>query len=62
MTKTEQKAMRLTWATVQQARELAELWGPVKPLSLADVVAECIRRIHAQEVRKKTSRNSKEDA
>jgi hypothetical protein len=62
MTKTEQKAVRLTPLTVQQADNLAKLWGPVKPLSLADVVAECIRRIHAQEARKKTPRNSKEDA
>jgi hypothetical protein len=52
MTKTEQKALRLTPVTVEQAQDLAKLWGPVKALSLADVVAECIKRVHEAESRK----------
>lgn len=53
MTKTEQKALRFTIETVEQAQDLAKLWGPVKPLSLADVTAECIKRVHQQEMKAK---------
>ncbi len=52
-----QKAIRLTPPTVAQAHELARFWGPIKPLSLADVVAECIKRVHDQESKKKEKRS-----
>ena len=61
-TKTKQTAVRITEDAWEQAQELGRLWGPVKPLSIADVFVECVRRAHAQETRKKTSRNSREDS
>jgi hypothetical protein len=54
--KTTQRAIRLTPLTVTQASELAKLWGPIKPLSLADVVAECIGRVHQKEAKHKETR------
>ncbi len=55
--KSTQRAIRLTPLTVAQAHELARFWGPIKPLSLADVVAECIKRVHDQESKKKEKRS-----
>ena len=52
MTKTKQTALRFTDETFEQAQELARLWSPVKPLSLADTVAECIKRAYEQEAKK----------
>ncbi len=55
MPKTEKKSLRLTVETVRQAGELARLLGgPVRPLSLADVVCECVRRVHEREIQKRT--------
>ncbi len=57
MLKTERKSLRLTADTVRQAEELAGLFGgPVRPLSLADVVCECVRRVHEVETQKKEKR------
>ncbi len=54
MVKTERKSFRQTAETVRQAEELARLFGgPVRPLSLADVVATCVARIHEVETKKK---------
>ena len=58
MTKTEQKAIRLTMTTVEKAAYLAKVWGPRKALSLADVVALAIDDAYAA-AKKKDSRNSR---
>ena len=61
-TKTKQTAVRITELAFEQAQELGRIWGPMKPLSIADVFVECVRRVHAQEsFRKKSSRNSREE-
>ncbi len=57
MVKTERKSFRLTAETVRQAGELAKLFGgPVRPLSLADVVATCVAQVHEREIQKKEKR------
>ncbi len=57
MKKTEKKSLRLTVETVQQAGELARLFGgPVRPLTETDVVRECVRRVHELETHKKEKR------
>ncbi len=57
MKKTEKKSLRLTVETVRQAGELARLLGgPVRPLSLADVVSTCVERVHGIETKKKEKR------
>ncbi len=57
MTKTEKKSLRLTAETVRQADELARLLGgPVRPLSLADVVSTCVERVHSAETKTKEKR------
>jgi len=61
VTKTERKSLRLTADTVRQAEELAGLWhgnlpSVVKSLSLADVVATCVARIHERETKMKEKR------
>ena len=56
MTKTDQRSLRFTPETVQKAKELAKLLGPIKPLSLADVVTECIERVHKQETKRQEKR------
>ena len=52
-TKSVQTAIRVTPEIVDQAVELGRLWGPVKPLSLADVFATCVRRVHEEETKTK---------
>ncbi len=47
-----QTTLRLTSATLAQVHDLARLWGSLKPLSLADVFAEAVRRAHQVEARK----------
>lgn len=47
--KSKQLSFRLTPEAVNQAYYLAHIWSPVKPLSLADVVIESIRRAHEAE-------------
>lgn len=61
MTRTEQRAIRLTTLTVEKADYLAKLWGARKALSLADVVALAIDDAYAA-AKKKDSRNSKDTA
>ncbi len=57
MVKTERKSFRLTAETVRQAEELARLFGgPVRPLSLADVVSTCVARVHGIETKTKEKR------
>lgn len=57
MTKAQRLSLRCTPQTVEKANELAKLWGPVKALSLADVVAECIERVYKQESKRKEKRD-----
>lgn len=47
----EVKSVRLGEATLAKIDELGRMWGPVKPLTLADVVRECVDRIHRQETK-----------
>lgn len=54
MTKTERMDLRVTSDTVRQLKELAALWGPVRPLSKADAVAVCIARTYGQSIETKT--------
>lgn len=42
--------------THARIRELAALWSPVRPLPLAAVIRECVRRIHETETQKKEKR------
>ena len=53
MAKSEQKSVRLSEATLRKTEELGRLWGPVKPLSLADVIAVMTDKMHEQETKKK---------
>ena len=53
MIKTERKDLRMTTETAAQISFLAVRWGPVAPLSAAAVVAECVRRVHETETRKR---------
>ena len=39
-------------ATQDKLRELATLWSPVHPLPIAQVVRECVRRVHETETSK----------
>lgn len=43
-------------ATQTKLRELAVLWSPVKPLPIATVVRECVRRVHLEETKTKERR------
>ena len=58
MTKTEHKTLRLSPETVQQAEELGKQWAhfPGCPISLAVVMAECVRRVHESETKTKEKR------
>ncbi len=58
MTKTERVSLRLTVETVQQAEELGKRWThfPGCPISLAVVMAECVRRAHESEPKTKEKR------
>ena len=50
MPRSERMSLRLTVETVRQAEEIARLLGgPVRPLSLADVMATCVARIYTVE-------------
>jgi hypothetical protein len=49
MTKSEQKSVRLSAETVRKIEELARIWGPVKPLSFADVVSVMTDKVFSQE-------------
>jgi hypothetical protein len=47
-----QTNMRLDLDTRTKLTELATRWSPVKPLTLTDVVRECVRRVHLSETSK----------
>lgn len=51
--KTRRTSLRLTDEAVAMADELAKAWGPVSPLSFADVVIESLRIAKEQETRKR---------
>jgi predicted transcriptional regulator len=51
MTKS-QTNMRLDDATRDKLAKLATRWSPIKPLTLTDVVRECVRRVHETETSK----------
>ena len=53
MTKTERADLRLTPETLQRIVDLSRIMGPTVPLSRADVVAECVRRVHRIETETK---------
>lgn len=53
MTKPMKKSYRLSEETVRQIEVLARKWAGVTRPSEADVVAECVRRCHEAEARKK---------
>lgn len=55
-TKNTQRAIRLNELTLIEARYLGKKWGPVKELSFADVVAECVLRVYEQETKPKKKR------
>jgi hypothetical protein len=44
--------MRLDPDTRRRLTELAAIMGPIKPLTLTDVVRECVRRVHLSETSK----------
>ena len=46
-------SVRLPGETARAVCDLAKQWGPVKPLTLADVVRECVRRVHEAETKKR---------
>lgn len=50
---TDVKSIRLSVETRSKIEELGRAWGPVKPLTFADVVRECVERIHRQETKKR---------
>jgi hypothetical protein len=50
---TEVKSVRLSVDTRAKIEDLGRVWGPVKPLTLADVVRECVERAHKHETKKK---------
>lgn len=56
MTKSEQRCLRMTAETVKQAEELAAIWSPVKPLSLADAMSECVRRVYESQTKNQEKR------
>ncbi len=50
---TRKRQYRLGDSIERQIAELAvKLGGPVRPLTEVDVVKECVRRVHSQEVKK----------
>jgi len=56
MIKTKQKSFRLAPVTLERIRQLGELWGPVATVSPANVVDECVKRVHSQETKKEEKR------
>lgn len=50
------KSIRMGLETQAKIDELGRIWGPVKPLTLADVVRECVERIYKQEAKKQEKR------
>ena len=52
-TKSQQTAMRFTPQTCDQIADLARLWSGLTVPSRATVVAECVRRIHETETKKR---------
>ena len=52
----EVKTIRLSDQTQAKIAELGRVWGPVKPLTFADVVRECVDRIHRTETKKQEKR------
>ncbi len=54
---TRKRQYRLGEPTERKIAELAvKLGGPVRPLTEADVVRECVRRVHSQEMKKEKRR------
>ena len=53
---TTQTNMRLDDDTRTKIDWLSVCWGPVKPLTVADVVRECMRRVHQSETKTKEKR------
>ncbi len=45
--------MRLDPDTRRRMKELAVVMGPVKPLTISDVVRECVRRVHESDIKTK---------
>ena len=52
----DQLNMRLDRDTGRRLTELAAIMGPVKPLTISDVVRECVRRVHEAETKKEKRR------
>ncbi len=48
--------MRLDPDTRLRMKELAVVMGPVKPLTISDVVRECVRRVHESDIKTKEKR------
>ncbi len=48
--------MRLDPDTRRRMKELAVVMGPVKPLTISDVVRECVRRVHEIDTKTKEKR------
>ncbi len=55
-TKTARIAFRLSPETDRQIAELAARWMGLTPPSRADVVAECVKRVHLEETKKERRR------
>jgi hypothetical protein len=59
MTPTKQSGMRLPMETFAQIEKLTEQWRNAitgKRLPLGDVVAECVKRVYEQEIKKQERR------
>ena len=50
------KSIRLSKETQEKIRDLGKSWGPVKPLTMADVLRECVDRAHSLETKKQEKR------
>lgn len=50
------KSIRLSSETQAKIADLGRIWGPVKALTFADVIRECVDRIHNTETKKREKR------
>ena len=46
-------SIRLSEETRKQIATLARVWGPVKPLTMTDVVTACVQRVYQVETKTK---------
>ena len=49
-------SIRLSEETRKQIAMLARVWGPVKPLTMSEIVTVCVQRVYLVETNKKEKR------